>query len=95
MFNTKLKKQIKSLEDELVKVKEKYTEKCKDLEDRTRKLENPPKYKVGDKVGKDYVVNNVKFKEKYWDYTPAGCSYTPAHWSYTLTNIKTGETKTI
>lgn len=72
MFNSKLKKQIKALED------------------RTWQLENPAEYKVGDKI-KEWIVTKVIFRDAYFGFI----MYEPRGYKYTLTNIKTGETKTI
>lgn len=92
MFNTKLKKQIESLEDELELTQKKNTE----LEDRIWKLENPPKYKVGDKISKEWIVVDCIFKEKRYRMEGIIRYYAiKKEWAYTLINIKTGETKTI
>jgi hypothetical protein len=51
------------------------------LETRFWKLENPPKYSVGDKVG-DYVVIKVKTCSLCWDRLS---------WTYYIVDINTGK----
>jgi hypothetical protein len=75
MFNSKLKKQIASLED------------------RIWQLENPPKYKVGSKIDKVWIVCEVHKATRsivHSDWIRYG---RPAY--FKLVNIKTGETETI
>lgn len=97
MFNKKLKQKIASLEEEILIVK-------KDIERRVWKLENPPKYKIGDKYKKGYIVNDVilrrrKLLNNNWLPTflqihnpNEPCLY---FWEYSIVDIKTGKTSTI
>lgn len=84
MFNSKLKKEVEEL-----KLKIKRLE--KDYETRLWKLENPFKYKIGDKYSKDEIVSNVEFKiysDDYFDVVYRG-------YNYTILNTKTKKIKTI
>lgn len=105
MFNSKLKKQIEELEDGLSKLNDKLNSRTKEIEktyDLTKELKdkiedlqwrlnNPPKYKRGDKLEKIWIVSSVIFKESINYYK----CFVDCKYQYTITNIKTGETKTI
>lgn len=72
MFNKKLKQRIDELQKEI-----------KNQSNEIWKLQNPPQYKVGDKVGKNEVVINVSFEES-WGYHGV-----VRYWLYKVVQVKT------
>ena len=62
------------------------------------KMDNPPKYKVGDKVDKERIVTRIILENKPHYYVlsfqniPTRIDH---YWSYELVNIRNGETSTL
>nr|WP_298655639.1 hypothetical protein [uncultured Flavobacterium sp.] len=60
MFNRKLKTKISELEKQLSDANKKISERDAEIKALKFQIDNPPKYKVGDKVG-DFIVTEKKF----------------------------------
>jgi hypothetical protein len=97
MFNKKLKDEISKLKSEFDSFKKAVGSTLDELKKQNRALtfiiNNPSKYKTGDKIG-NLLVTGVILEEGFTTY-PIGYPFTRTkyynYWEYTLVDTKTGQ----